>query len=222
MLTRLRTRWFATGGALLLVLALGGVAMGADRADESGGTSDQDGATALVIVTPAGCDVATDDQAESDDTDGDDAEADESEVDEDDQGEDCDEQHGEEPGAPDAETDGDDTAKADVPCVEVPAPVYDPTLFSGFGAYVSAVAQSDAIGGKNCNHGGAVSEAVKAAKAEAKAAHDAAKAAAKADREAAKAERAAARSAAKATRDAAKAERNANRTKPGKGNDNGH
>jgi len=34
------------------------------------------------------------------------------------------------------------------------------------GAVVSAVAGSDAVGGKNCNHGGAVSDANKAAKAE--------------------------------------------------------
>ena len=32
------------------------------------------------------------------------------------------------------------------------------------------VAQSDAVGGKNCNHGGAVSESAKAAKAEREAA----------------------------------------------------
>ena len=52
------------------------------------------------------------------------------------------------------------------------------------GAVVSVVAQSDAVGGKNCNHGGAVSEAShkdnearKAARDEAKAARDAARAA---------------------------------------------
>ncbi len=60
---------------------------------------------------------------------------------------------------------------------------------------MSTVAQSDAVGGRNCNHGGAVSEAKKDQKA-AKAEREAAKAerqAAKADRQAARADRAAAR-----------------------------
>ncbi len=70
------------------------------------------------------------------------------------------------------------------------------------GKAVSEVAKSDAVGGKNCNHGGAVSEAAKD-----KTLRDAAKAA----RDAAKAERAEARAAAKAERDAAKAERAAAR-----------
>jgi hypothetical protein len=92
-----------------------------------------------------------------------------------------------------AETATEDAA-APEPCVEVAAPTFDPAALAlpgGFGAYVSSVARSDAIGGKNCNHGGAVSEAVHAAKAVAKAQRDAAKAAAKAERDAAKAERAA-------------------------------
>ncbi len=70
------------------------------------------------------------------------------------------------------------------------------------GKAVSEVAKSDAVGGKNCNHGGAVSEAAKDTTL-----RDAAKAA----RDAAKAERAEARAAAKAERDAAKAERAAAR-----------
>ncbi len=93
-------------------------------------------------------------------------------------------------------------------CVETPAPVFDPEIFNGpgaFGAYVSTVAQSAAVGGKNCNHGGAVSDAVKEAKAAAKAERDAAKAAAKADREALKAQRKADREALKAERSAGKA-----------------
>ena len=61
------------------------------------------------------------------------------------------------------------------------------------GKAVSTVAQSDAIGGKNCNHGGAVSAAAKKD-------HDAAKQA----REIAKAAREAAREAAKDARDAAR------------------
>ena len=50
-------------------------------------------------------------------------------------------------------------AEACVPTVVAP---FDPTTMT-FGEYVSTVAQSDAVGGKNCNHGGAVSEAVHAA-----------------------------------------------------------
>ena len=88
---------------------------------------------------------------------------------------------------------------ADTTCVEVPPPDHDPALDeqqNGHGKWVSTVAQSDATGGKNCNHGGAVSEAAKMD-------HEAAKAA----RDAAKAEREAAREARKAARDAAKAAR---------------
>ena len=74
-------------------------------------------------------------------------------------------------------------------CVEVPPPDRDPALDAqknGHGKWVSIVAHSKATGGKNCNHGGAVSEAAKKDHAAAKAAKDAAKA-----------ERAAARAAAK-------------------------
>ena len=84
-------------------------------------------------------------------------------------------------------------------CVEVAPPERDPALDAqnnGHGKWVSSVAQSAATGGKNCNHGGAVSEAAKKD-------HEAAKAVrevAKAERDAAKAERKAAREAAQATR----------------------
>lgn len=101
-----------------------------------------------------------------------------------------------EPCTDEPEADAPTTEEAETPCVEVAAPAFDPAVFNGpgaFGAYVSTVAKSDAVGGKNCNHGGAVSEAVKAAKA-----------AAKAERDAAKAERRAERDAAKAARNAAK------------------
>ena len=95
------------------------------------------------------------------------------------------------------ETPTDETEQAaDTTCVEVPPPDRDPALDeqkNGHGKWVSTVAQSDAIGGKNCNHGGAVSEAAKKD-------HDAAKAA----RDAAKAERAAEHEARKAAREAAK------------------
>ena len=110
---------------------------------------------------------------------------------------------------------------ADEVCVPVAAPTFDPVALvepGGFGAYVSTVAQSDAVGGKNCNHGGAVSEAAKAAKEVVKAAREAAKVERAAERAAAKteaaaaratvkAERAADRAAAKADRAAARAER---------------
>lgn len=55
-----------------------------------------------------------------------------------------------------------------VPVVTPPV-VVDPTvpvLPNAHGKAVSLVAQSDAVGGKNCNHGGAVSEAAHAAKAD--------------------------------------------------------
>ncbi len=95
------------------------------------------------------------------------------------------------------------TAEAAAPvteCVEIPPPERDPALDeqkNGHGKWVSTVAKSDAIGGKNCNHGGAVSEAAKKDKEAAKAARDAAKA----ERDAAKAEKKAAREAAKAAKE---------------------
>jgi hypothetical protein len=102
-------------------------------------------------------------------------------------------------------------------CEEVAAPLPDPavTTPNAHGAWISAIAQSDATGGKNCNHGGAVSEANEAAKA--------AREAAKAERDAAKAERAADRAAAKADREAARAERTAAKAaKPAKAQGKGH
>jgi hypothetical protein len=89
-------------------------------------------------------------------------------------------------------------------CVGVPAPERDPALDllkNGHGKWVSTVARSTAVGGKNCNHGGAVSEAAKKDHEAAKAAREAAKA----ERAAAKAERAAARADKKAAREVAKA-----------------
>ena len=50
-------------------------------------------------------------------------------------------------------------APAVEPAVEEDAPV--DTAPNAHGKAVSKVAQSDAVGGKNCNHGGAVSEAAK-------------------------------------------------------------
>jgi hypothetical protein len=97
-------------------------------------------------------------------------------------------------GSPDG-TETDEQATDEAPpaeCVEVPPPERDPALDdqkNGHGKWVSIVAQSEATGGKNCNHGGAVSEAAKKD-------HDALKA----ERDAAKAVREAARAAAKAAK----------------------
>jgi hypothetical protein len=70
------------------------------------------------------------------------------------------------------------------------------TTPNAHGKAVSDVAKDDVVGGKNCNHGGAVSEAAHADKE----ARDAAKAAAKAERDAAKAARDAAREAKRASK----------------------
>jgi hypothetical protein len=86
----------------------------------------------------------------------------------------------------------DEDTQADETCDEVAPPERDPALDdqkNGHGKWVSTVAQSDAIGGKNCNHGGAVSEAAKKDHEADKAARNAAKAERKAAREAAKAAR---------------------------------
>ena len=87
---------------------------------------------------------------------------------------------------------------------EEPAPEDGAVAPNAHGKAVSEVAKSDAVGGKNCNHGGAVSEAAHADKAEKAAERAAAKAERAAERAAEKAERAAARAAAKAEREAAK------------------
>ena len=92
------------------------------------------------------------------------------------------------------------------------AVVADEPAAIAHGAAVSEVAKSDGVGGKNCNHGGAVSEA-----AHDKAAQDAAKAAQAEARAEAKAARDTARAEAKAARDAARAERKANHVKAHKG-----
>jgi hypothetical protein len=110
----------------------------------------------------------------------------------------CDEQADE--AAEEATDEADEQEAADETCEEVAPPERDPALDdakNGHGKWVSSVARSDAIGGKNCNHGGAVSEAAKKDHEAAKAARDAAKA----EREAARAEKKAAREAAKAARE---------------------
>ena len=116
-------------------------------------------------------------------------------------------------GQQDADEDADEEEEAEAPedaeeapaeaeeCVATVVEPFDPTTMT-FGEYVSTVAQSDAVGGKNCNHGGAVSEAVHAAQVLAKEAREAAKAERAAERAAAKAERDAAKAAAKTEREA--------------------
>jgi hypothetical protein len=95
--------------------------------------------------------------------------------------------------AEDTEEPADDTAKEPVVCEAAPVaeePVVDvpvDTAANAHGKAVATVAQDKtAVGGKNCNHGGAVSEAAKKDQA----AKDAAKEARKAAHDAAKAERA--------------------------------
>jgi hypothetical protein len=97
-------------------------------------------------------------------------------------------------------------------CEAVAAPEIDPATDTSdwnHGAWVSWVANSPATGGKNCNHGGAVSEASKAAKEAAKAAKEAARA----ERDAKKAEK-------KAARDLRKQERQAGKANKGHGKPN--
>jgi hypothetical protein len=82
-----------------------------------------------------------------------------------------------------------------VPVVEPSAAIVVDEAPNAHGKSVSKVAQSDAIGGKNCNHGGAVSEAAHKDKDAARAAREAAKAARDAAREARREAREAARAA---------------------------
>ena len=125
------------------------------------------------------------------------------------------------PACADDEDEGEDSAE----CEEAAGPE-PPTEFTNVGAWVSAVARSDAVGGKNCNHGGAVSKAAKEAQEARDAARDARKAeqqsardARAAERQAAKDARAAERAAAKATR---AAEREAAKAARQNGNGKGH
>jgi hypothetical protein len=101
--------------------------------------------------------------------------------------------------APEEEQPAEETAE-DAPTCDAEAPTGEETTTEGtepaedtsdeapapnaHGKAVSKVAQSDAVGGKNCNHGGAVSEAAHADKEAREAARDAAKAAREAAREA--------------------------------------
>lgn len=242
MSSRLRTTWLAGSGALILVVALTGAALGATVLTTVAGPTPEAETDPLVVDT-----LVTFEDVDGDDIDDDcDTEvvadpvaqaAAQAAVDADGDGtisvveaahsdriggkhcnhggyvsqvakaqgeaEDADET-AEEP------EDADTEPTAAEPCVATVVPTFDPTTAAepgAFGRYVSSIAGSDAVGGKHCNHGGAVSEAVKAAKEAAREARDAAKAERRAERDAAKAERRAAREAAKAARAAEKAEK---------------
>lgn len=74
----------------------------------------------------------------------------------------------EDPETPDAEAPDDAPAAVCVATPVVVPPVVDPTVEvapNAHGLAVSTIAQSDAVGGKHCNHGGAVSAAAHADKA---------------------------------------------------------
>lgn len=92
-----------------------------------------------------------------------------------------------------------DTVTCEAPADEETAPVDEPVTETdveepkNHGEVVSAVAESDEVGGKNCNHGGAVSDASHADNEARKEAREAAKEARAAEREAAKAARDAAK-----------------------------
>jgi len=235
---RLRTGWLAGSGALVLVLAFSGAAMGAPLVTDTTATfEDIDGdgvdddcqeaalenteaATAAFEAADLNDDgtISVTEAAQSGWTGGTNcnhggyvsqvAQADDEACDEPETGDgetgdevvdeaDCDADD-----ATDDEAEDADTAEEDA-CEEVAAPELDPATDTSewnHGAWVSWVANSPATGGKNCNHGGAVSEASKAAKEGAKAERDAKKAEQKAARDARKAERAAERAAAKAAK----------------------
>lgn len=251
MFTRLRTGTIAGTGALVLVMALSGIAMGAPLA------SDDPAGPAIVDINGDGIDdtcqveVVEDVEAAAAafvaaDADGDGsisvteaaqsgwvggancnhggyvsavAQADDACTTDDEGSEEepvVEETEGttEEPADCEAEDEvvTDESETVDETCEPVAAPEpetpLDPTAPNSHGAWVMWVAQSDAVGGRNCNHGGAVSEA---AKKDQEAAAEA--------REARKAERSAERQLRAQEREAAKAARSAN---TGKGKGKGH
>ena len=237
MVNRLRTGWLAGSGGLLLVLALSGVVMGATLATDTDPatelTEPVDTTATFEDLDGNGVDDDCDETVVADpeaaaaafaaaDLDGD-GEISVTEAAQSgwigglncnhggyvsavagaDEAEEADEEE---------ETAEDETeAVEESECEEVPAPepdrALDPEAPNAHGVWVSSVAQSDAVGGKNCNHGGAVSEAAKKDHEAAKAEREAAKAerdAAKADRDAARELRAQERESAKAARSAGK------------------
>ena len=189
MVNRLRTGWLAGSGALVLVLAFSGAAMGAPLVTDTTATfEDVDGdgidddcqeaalenteaATAAFEAADLNGDgtISVTEAAQSGWTGGTNcnhggyvsqvAQADDETTDE--------------------ETEDAETAEEEA-CEEVAAPEpetpLDPTAPNSHGAWVSWVAGSEATGGKNCNHGGAVSEASKKDQEAAKAERDARKA----------------------------------------------
>jgi hypothetical protein len=191
MLRRLRSTWLAGGGAILLTLSMSGIALGAvlvarniDLVDEPVGTTEGTTDTTLTFedidgngvdddcqATPAG---AVPDAASAALTAADldhDGTISVSEAAQSDWvgGKNC--NHGgyvssvakASDDAEDAEDADAEPAACDAPVVEPEAVDESPvdTAPNAHGKAVSKVAKSDAVGGKNCNHGGAVSEAAK-------------------------------------------------------------
>ncbi|MEX1171780.1 MAG: hypothetical protein WEG56_04110 [Chloroflexota bacterium] len=246
MFTRLRTTWLAGAGAAFLVMALSGAVMGASLLTTAAGpTSEEEFDPIAEIDTTRTFEDADGDGVDDDcdsevipdpdaeavafaavDVDGDGVVS----VDEAAQspwtgGANCNHGGYVSPVAGGSD-DADEADEADealpveaTECEEVAAPTFDPAVLGvpgGFGQYVSLVAESDAVGGKNCNHGGAVSAAVKTAKDAATLLRQAAQAERVSERTAATAERTEQRTAARAERDATKAERAASKASESK------
>jgi hypothetical protein len=184
----------------------------AAQSDRTGGVSCNHGGY-VSNVAQAACDEATDADADGADADapadGESVDADEASTDAstdaDETSEAVDEPESDEAAcdATEATEPAEDTEEAPAECETTPtdeaptdedAPADEPVALNGHGKVVRDVAKDkEAVGGKNCNHGGAVSEAShqdndarKEAREAAKAARDAAREAAKATREAAK------------------------------------
>ena len=264
MLNRLRSGALAGGGALLLILSISGMAMGASLTSDSGpvdtsfvdvdgdGVADHcqtDAAPENTEAAQAAFDAAdlnddgeisVSEAAQSGWTGGvncnhggyvsevaqagDSCEAEDTEEPEGtetgtEEGTEGTEEAAPEEGTADCEAADEETteeteeaAPDEATCEAVEAPVLDPATDTSdwnHGDWVTWVSRSEATGGKNCNHGGAVSEASKAAKEAAKAAKEAAKA----ERDAKKAEK-------KAARDLKKQERQAGKANKGHGKPN--
>ena len=164
----------------------GGYVSAVARADDACATDDEGSEEEPVVEPTEG---TTDEQVDDEDGDCEDEAEDEEEDEEE-------------------ETEPADDAACEAVAVPEPETPLDLTVSNWHGAWMRWVAQSDAVGGKNCNHGGAVSEAAKKDQEAAAAA-----------REARKAERAAERDLRAQEREAAKAARSADK---GKGKGKGH
>lgn len=243
MFTRLRTTWLAGAGAAFMVMALSGAVMGASLLTTAAGPTSEEEFDPIAEVDTTRTFEDADGDGVDDDCDSEvvpdlDAEAaafaavdldgdgvvsvDEAAQSARTGGANC--NHGGYVSPVAGGSDDADEADEALPvetteCEEVAAPTFDPAVLGvpgGFGQYVSSVAESDAVGGKNCNHGGAVSAAVKTAKDAATLLRQAAQAERASERTAATAERTEQRTAARAERDATKAERAASKAKAGK------